>query len=189
MYIRWAGPDFRKFIAKRQADGDTLPRLCMRVQKDPDILERRAVCRALCERLEYEQELLTAHLAASFCYMAYSGTGNQLTALAMDQGRQFLRASMRKLHKAHFPLCERPSSVTQRLVEVVLQKAEDDLEHAKAKIGPLPFRQPRPHDRGARERQLCLLPPEGTSEPPNVIIQQQRPLYPLPTGAFSASLY
>ena len=207
VYLRWAGPDFRKLKAQRQKEGDTLPRLCARVKcgcffkcccsiccclyccwkclmrlcrcwrpvchkltcccrRHPDLLERRAVSRTLCERLEYEQELLTAHLAASYCYFARCGARNQLAELAMADGKEFLRASMRKLHKAHFPLCERPNGVTQRLVEVVLNKAEDDIEKAKAKVGPLPFRPLRPHDRASRERHFCLLPPEGPPEPP-----------------------
>ncbi|KAL8449658.1 hypothetical protein Emed_002913 [Eimeria media] len=77
----------------------------------------------------------------------------------MAEAKEFLRASMRKLHKAHFPLCERPSRVSQRLVEVALDKARDSIEGAKEKVGPLPIRRPKPYDRPARERQFCLLPP------------------------------
>lgn len=203
VYLRWAGPDFRKFKAQRHAEGDRLPRLCARVRcgcffkcccscccclyccwkclmklcrfwrplcykatcccrRHPDLLDRRAQSRVLCERLEYEQEMLTAHLAASYCYFARCGADSQLAALTVADAKEFLRASLRKLHKAHFCLCERPSAVTQRLVEVSLNKAEDDIEHAKAKIGPLPYRRPKPHDRASRERQFCLLPPEET---------------------------
>ncbi|KAL8429901.1 hypothetical protein Efla_004715 [Eimeria flavescens] len=209
VYLRWAGPDFRKFKAQRLARGDRPPRLCARVRcgccckifwslccglycvwealtracrccrqlchkvtcccrRHPDLLERRALCRCLCEQLEYEQELLTAHLAASYCYLAGCGLGGshlgacgstQLAGLQMAEAKELLRFSLRRLHKAHFPLCERPNSVSQRLVEVALKEAKETLEHAKAKVEPLPIRRPKPWDRPARERQFCLLPP------------------------------
>ncbi|KAL8274891.1 hypothetical protein Esti_001180 [Eimeria stiedai] len=210
-YLRWAGPDFRKFKALRQKQGDKIHRLCARLRcglfckcfwicccgvyccwqalmhacrglrplcwklthccrRHPDILERRAMCRSLCEKLEYEQELLTAHLAASYCYLASCGSrrqapgaNRQLAALTMAEAKEFLRASMRKLHKAHFSLCERPSRTSQRLVEVALGKARDNIEGAKEKVGPLPIRRPKPYDRAARERQFCLLPPGDIS--------------------------
>ncbi|CDJ43431.1 hypothetical protein, conserved [Eimeria tenella] len=230
-YLRWAGPDFRKFTAARQALGDKLPRMCARVKcgccckcccscccclyccwkccmrccncwrypcykltcccrSHPEMLQRRAVCRALCESLESELELLTAHLAASCCWLARSGQQQQLAELAVARGHRFLNAARSKLHQVHFTLCQRPSTVPQRLVEATLHKAQDDLENAKAIIGPLPFRGPRPYDRGPREHQLLQLPPEdGLVAPHTQGLEPPRTPFPLLRTPFSYSCF
>lgn len=151
----------------------------------PDLLERRANARALCQRLEMEYESQVAQLCWAFHWLAFNGLRPpQLMALRAGEAKDFLLSAQRKLHKSHFPMCERPDKMTQPLVEVNLERAENEIEQAKAIIGPLPQRRPRPHDRCSREHQL-LTQPNDASDPPPIM-----PMHAgLPIGTARAAFF